>query len=37
VLSIPTVILFENGEAQETIIGARPKSYFEHAFQQWLG
>jgi thioredoxin 1 len=37
VLSIPTVILFENGEAQETIIGARPKSYFERALQRWLG
>jgi thioredoxin len=37
VLSIPTVILFENGEAQETIIGARPKSHFEHALRRWLG
>ena len=36
VLSIPTVILFENGEAQETIIGARPKSHFEHALGKWL-
>jgi thioredoxin 1 len=36
VLSIPTVILFEQGEAQETIIGARPRSYFEHAFGKWL-
>ena len=37
VLSIPTVILFENGEAQETIIGARPRSHFEQAFRRWLG
>jgi thioredoxin 1 len=37
VLSIPTVILFENGEPQETIIGARPRGYFENAFSRWLG
>ena len=36
VLSIPTVILFEHGEPQETIIGARPRGYFENAFSRWL-
>ena len=36
VLSIPTVILFEGGEAQETVIGARPRSYFEQAWARWL-
>jgi thioredoxin 1 len=36
VLSIPTVILFENGEPQETVIGARPRGYFENAFSRWL-
>jgi thioredoxin 1 len=36
VLSIPTVILFENGEPQQTVIGARPRSYFENAFGNWL-
>ena len=36
VLSIPTVILFEGGEAQETVIGARPRSYFEQAWASWL-
>jgi thioredoxin 1 len=36
VLSIPTVMLFENGEPQETIIGARPRSYFEKAWERWL-
>jgi thioredoxin 1 len=36
VLSIPTVILFENGEPQETVIGARPRGYFENAFARWL-
>ena len=36
VLSIPTVILFEHGEPRETVIGARPRSYFEKAWQRWL-
>jgi thioredoxin 1 len=29
VLSIPTVILFEGGEARETVVGARPRSHYE--------
>ena len=37
VLSIPTVILFENGEAQETVVGARPRKHFEQAWAPWLG
>ena len=37
VLSIPTVILFENGEPQQTVIGARPRAYFEKAWERWLG
>ena len=37
ILSIPTVILFERGEAQETIIGARSKSHYESAWERWLG
>ena len=36
VLSIPTAILFEGGEARETVIGARPRSHFEQAWAQWL-
>ena len=36
VLSIPTVILFEGGEAQEIVIGARSKSHYESAWQRWL-
>jgi thioredoxin len=32
VLSIPTVILFSRGKAQGSVVGARPRSYFE----QWL-
>ena len=36
VLSIPTAILFEDGEPQETVIGARPRSHFEEAWAEWL-
>ena len=37
VFSIPTVILFEGGEPRETVIGARPRSHYEHAFASALG
>jgi thioredoxin 1 len=37
ILSIPTVILFEQGEPTETIIGARSKSHYESAWERWLG
>ena len=37
ILSIPTVILFEGGGPQETVVGARPKSYYERAWERWLG
>ncbi|MEX2102799.1 MAG: thioredoxin [Gaiellaceae bacterium] len=36
VLSIPTAILFERGEPQDTVIGARSKSHYESAWQRWL-
>jgi thioredoxin 1 len=36
VLSLPTTILFDGGEARETVIGARPRSHFERAFAPWL-
>lgn len=36
ILSIPTAILFENGEARETVVGARPRSHFERAWEPWL-
>ena len=36
VLSIPTAILFEDGEAKQTVIGARPRSYYEQAWSAWL-
>ena len=36
VFSIPTTILFEGGEARETVVGARPRSHFVRAFAPWL-
>jgi thioredoxin 1 len=36
VLSIPTVMLFEGGSRQETVVGARPRAHFEQAFARWL-
>jgi thioredoxin len=36
VLSIPTVILFERGQPQEIVIGARSKSHYESVWQRWL-
>ncbi|HZQ16704.1 MAG TPA: thioredoxin [Gaiellaceae bacterium] len=36
VLSIPTVILFEGGEPQRTVIGARPRRHFAEAFEPYL-
>ncbi len=37
VLSIPMVVLFEGGEARETVVGARPRSHYESAWSHWLG
>jgi thioredoxin 1 len=36
VLSLPTVILFEGGAAQRTVVGARSSSHFEKQFADWL-
>ena len=36
VLSIPTAILFEDGEPKEAVIGARPRSFYEQAWASWL-
>jgi thioredoxin 1 len=36
VLSLPTVMLFDGGEARATVVGARPRSHFERAFADWL-
>jgi thioredoxin len=37
VLSIPTVIMFDGGEARQALVGARPRGHFEQAFGAWLG
>jgi thioredoxin 1 len=36
VLSIPTTILFNRGEPQSTLIGARPRSHYEQALAEVL-
>jgi len=36
VFSIPTTILFEAGEPRETVIGARPRKYYQQAWAAWL-
>ena len=36
VLSLPTVILFADGEPRETVYGARPKKHFEKTFAEYL-
>ena len=35
-LSIPTVILFDGGEAKEILLGAKPRSAYEGALEPWL-
>lgn len=36
VLAIPTAILFEGGEARESVVGARSRSQYEQAWGTWL-
>ena len=36
VLSIPTVILFADGVAKETVVGARPAGHFRQVFAEYL-
>ena len=36
VLSLPTVILFADGEPRETVVGARSRKHFERALAPWL-
>jgi thioredoxin 1 len=37
VLSLPTVILFDRGVTQRTVVGARSRRHFEKQFADWLG
>ena len=36
VLSLPTVMLFQDGEARETVYGARPKKHFQKTFEPYF-
>ena len=36
ILSIPTVVLFDGGEPREVLMGARPRSHYEGAWERWL-
>jgi thioredoxin 1 len=36
VLSIPTAILFSDGEAKATVVGARPRAHYERALAEVL-
>ena len=36
VLSIPTVILFDEGRPQEVVVGARPAKHFRERFAAYL-
>ena len=36
VLSLPTVILFADGEPRETVYGARPKKHFHKLFSPYF-
>lgn len=37
VLSLPTAILFANGEPCEAVVGARSRHHYEQAWATWLG
>jgi thioredoxin 1 len=36
VLSLPTAIVFEGGEARGTVVGARPRGHYEREWARWL-
>jgi thioredoxin 1 len=36
VLSLPTVILFADGEPRATVLGAQPRRRYDEAFAEWL-
>lgn len=37
VLSLPTVMLFADGEPKATVVGAASRKTFEREFESWLG
>ena len=36
VLSLPTAILFEAGQARASVVGARSRSHYERVWARWL-
>jgi thioredoxin 1 len=36
VLSLPTAIVFEGGEARSTVVGARSRGHYEQEWERWL-
>lgn len=36
VLSLPTAIVFEGGEARSTVVGARSRTHYEEEWAPWL-
>jgi len=36
VLSIPTAIVFADGEPPATLVGARPRKHYDRALEPWL-
>ena len=36
VLSLPTAIVFEGGEARSTVVGARSRAHYEREWERWL-
>jgi thioredoxin 1 len=35
VLSLPTAIVFADGEIRHTLVGARPRKHYERALEAW--
>ena len=35
VLSLPTAIVFADGEPRDTLVGARPRKHYERALSAW--
>jgi thioredoxin len=36
VLSIPTAILFQGGEARQSVVGARSRAHYEKVWADWI-
>ena len=36
VLTLPTAILFDGGEARSTVVGVRPRAHYEREWARWL-